>query len=241
MVVVGGGRLSLGASPGGPGRVVETPPKFAIGRFEVTNREWNRCVHDGHCKGKPRSSPHEPRLELRPVANVSWEDANDFVRWLTETTGERYRLPTEAEWEHAARAGVTDALYFFAATDKRPPPRAICDYANGADRRVGPLPFANPLCDDAVGREAAQVGSYKPNKFGLHDMYGNVWEWVQGCASPNAEDSNAPRSRSCAHRIARGGSWRSGPDALTSNARHAFPPAHRRPTLGFRVARDVAD
>ena len=209
--------------------------KFAIGKFEVTNREWNACVEERGCAGPAKQD------NLKPVADVSWVDANDYVHWLSGKTGATYRLATEAEWEYAARAqkGANTRYYF--GDDVGP----ICGYANGADVSVGMMPYANRACDDGVGRETSFVGRYRPNAWGLHDMLGNVWEWVQDCwhesydAAPG--DGSAWHGADCVRHVARGGSWRSGPDALRTAIRNAFPPDHRRSTLGFRVVREVAE
>ncbi len=218
----------------------EAPPhsvvirkRFAIGKFEVTNREWNACVREGGCAGNRRPD------DLKPVADVSWNEADGYVRWLSVKTHHTYRLPAEAEWEYAARAG-TETFYSFDGGATQ-----LCEYANGADRSMGLLPYTNRACDDGVGRETSIVGRYKPNPWGLYDMHGNVWEWVQDCWHENYD--GAPDGGSswddahCVSRVARGGSWRSGPEALHSAVRNAFHPGHRRATLGFRVVRDISD
>ena len=125
--------------------------------------------------------------------------------------------------------------------------RKLCLYANGADLSVGALLDVNITCSDDVGRGSAQVGSYLPNRYGLHDMLGNAWEWVQDCWHPthegrplDARQAWEPADpKSCSSRVARGGSWRSGPLALRTTVRHYFPPDHSRATLGFRIARDI--
>lgn len=228
---------------------VNFPTRFAVGKFEVTNREWNACVRAGPCRGEQKNDASESYRERLPVTGVSWNDAQDFVAWLSKETGQRYRLPTDAEWEYAARAG-TETDYFFGAAAAD-----LCDYANGADQRMGALVNTNQACDDQVGRHVAPVGLYRPNKFGLFDVHGNVWEWVQDCWHPGLERlSKTPSGKTdgskawelpkdqgvCSSRVARGGSWRSGPYALRSAARNAFPPLHSRATLGFRVVRELS-
>jgi len=175
------------------------------------------------------------------VVDVSWRDANDYVRWLSGKTGAVYRLATEAEWEYAARAEKgADTRYFFGNDAER-----LCEYANGADLSVGLLPYTNRACDDGVGRGTSIVGRYRPNSWGLHDMLGNAWEWVQDCWHESYDgaptDGSGWNDINCGRRVARGGSWRSGPDALRSAVRNAFPPDHHRTTLGFRVVRELAE
>lgn len=226
----------------GPRRTVEISKKFAIGKYEVTNREWDRCVEEGGCANRP---PHSEKDAQKPVVDVSWSDAGDYLRWLSGKTHAAYRLPAEAEWEYAARADAKKQngetpRYFFGDKAER-----LCEYANGADLSVGVLPYANRLCDDGVGRETSIAGRYKPNDWGLYDMLGNAWEWVQDCWHETYDkapaDGSAWTEAECQRRVVRGGSWRSGADALRSAARNAFPAHRRRSTIGFRVVREIAD
>jgi formylglycine-generating enzyme required for sulfatase activity len=180
---------------------------------------------------------------------VSYQDALDYVAWLSSREkGKTYRLPTEAEWEYAARAQSEFTLGFEGGRAR------LCEFANGADQDIGVLSGANLMCSDHVGREVAQVEFYKSNLFGLHDMLGNVWEWTSDCWFPSHDghvkgeggeiDASKPREAKdgpCASRVVKGGSWRSGPDALRPAARNTFPPGHSRGTLGFRVVRVLAE
>jgi formylglycine-generating enzyme required for sulfatase activity len=226
-----------------PQHRVEFPKRFAIGKFEVTNREWKYCFKDGGCDVAPTGMASR---DSHPVTGISWEDARSYTDWLSSRTGHRYRLASEAEWEYATRAG-TQTRYSFSADPVRKltERQLLCLYANGADRTTGALLGANWACDDGIGREPAQVGSYLPNAFGLFDMHGNVWEWVEDCWHANYEGAPTDGSswqtpgQTCTTRVARGGSWRSGPAALRSAVRHTFPASHRRATLGFRVVREI--
>jgi len=239
MVVVEGG--SHGPAP------VKT---IAIGKFEVTQREWDACVRDKVCKGQEHANPANPSTLLLPVSDVSWDDAQDFIRWLNTKSnikGAPYRLPTEDEWEHAARS-PKDGKY---SVGSDPNDKKLCRYANGADRSAGLLPYAYQHCSDDIGRRAAQVGRFAPNDHKLHDMHGNVWEWVADCATDatpgapstietaGAAAAATPSGPPCELRLARGGSWRSGAETLITAARHTFPAGHSRATLGFRVARSI--
>jgi formylglycine-generating enzyme required for sulfatase activity len=224
--------------------------RFAIGKYEVTVREWNRCVLEDGCKG------HRPVVNdadgLKPVINISWDEAQTFAKWLSKISGKSYRLPTEAEWEYAARAGSA-GRYTFTDNDRGGPislatKRLLCKYGNGADRSTGVMAGVNTACEDGFGREVAPRGSYLPNAWGLFDMMGNAWEWVEDCWHPNHIGAPAngtawttANSGDCSNRVARGGSWRSGPEALRTAARHYFPQGHRRATLGFRVVREVSE
>jgi formylglycine-generating enzyme required for sulfatase activity len=243
LVVVGSGEFTMGAADGEreaseyerPAHKVKIENRYAMGKFEVTNAEYNTCVEAGECVG--RRDVTDRRRALQPVTDVSWYDALSYVAWLSRVTNRTYRLPTEAEWEFAARAG-RQSRYSFGDD-----PGKLCQFANGADRRAGPLIGGSSVCDDGVGREPAQRGSYLPNWLGLFDMHGNVWEWVDDCwreshSQPAVIDPPSERV-ACSRHAARGGSWRSGPAALRSAVRHAFPSNHRRATLGFRVARDL--
>ncbi len=248
MVVVKGDKFSRGdkaiayASP----TPVTIEQNFAIGKFEVTNQQWDACVADTgatvRCQGTLRAPPEAHDAALKPVTGVTWDDATIYTRWLSEKTGATYRLPTEAEWEFAARAGSQTA-YSFGGDYKT----ELCKFANGADRSVGVLTSSYHTCTDDVGRSLAQVGSFRPNKLGLFDVHGNAWEWVQDCWIPSysaaptdgTATASATQGADCSLRAARGGSWRSGVTALQSAARNAFAQGHRRGTLGFRVVRVI--
>ena len=217
----------------------ERPSKsYAIGKYEVTRDEWRACQAAGKCR-----TIDEEILEgdRRPIAGVTWDDANRFIAWLNETSGQKgFRLPSEAEWEHAAQGGGSSE--YGPANDVR----QLCDYANGADASLKTFLWANPSCSDGKDRGVTTAGSYRPNLYGVHDMQGNVWEWVEDCWDANAQPaSGGERNRGtpagCELRVAKGGSWRSGPDALKIGSYQAFPPNGRRSTVGFRVARDLSD
>jgi formylglycine-generating enzyme required for sulfatase activity len=230
MVVIPAGRFLMGSPASeagrsadeGPQRWVDVP-RFALGRFEVTQRQWEAVM------GSNPSSFRACGPDC-PVENVSWNDAQEFVRRLSQRTGQNYRLPSEAEWEYAARAGSATAYPWGE--------RASRDHANyGAD-----------ICCSgrAEGRdrwvETAPVGQFPANAFGLHDMHGNLWEWVQDVWHDNY--AGAPSDGSAwmsggdpARRVLRGGSWGFTPQNLRSAYRIRFAPDIRDVDSGFRIAR----
>ena len=180
-------------------RVQITKP-FAVGKYEVTFDEWDACVKSGGCNGYKPSDEGWGRGR-RPVINVSWDDAQAYVAWLSKKTGQPYRLLSEAEWEYAARAGTTTRYSW--GDDITP------EKANYHGSNVG---------------KTTEVGSYPANPWGLHDMNGNVGEWVEDCWNESYEgapsDGSAWTSGDCSRRVLRGGSWGDGPVNLRSAYRY---------------------
>ena len=190
---------------------------FAVGRFPVTNSEFRR-FDPGH------PADEDPRL---PVVNVSWEDAQGFCSWLGRETGERFRLPTEAEWEYACRGGSRAP---FSSGDEITPENANFLYSEDGIR-VG------------VGRRTPP-GRYPSNGFGLEDVHGNVCEWVEDAWHPSYRGApgdgaawNADAGAGC--RVIRGGAWDYLPRLLRSAWRDSLPQSCRRDNVGFRVALDL--
>ena len=231
MVVVPSGSFMMG-SPAGVGAAVERPQRtvtfarpFAVGRFEVTFAEWDACVAEGGCPraDSPTEGPGHDEgwgRGRRPAINVSWPDANRYVLWLSSKTGQRYRLLSEAEWEYSARAGTRSA------------------YGWGRDT----ITEDEANFNSQFGR-TVPVGAYSANRFGLHDMHGNVWEWVRDCWDETYENAPADGpgwSRGdCSLQVFRGGSWGDPSEDLRSARRDAYMPRRRDYDLGFRVARTL--
>jgi len=208
----------------------ESPPHrvriraFEIGKYAVTFDEWDACVQDGGC-GAHRPLDHGWGRARRPVVDVSWDDANRYVRWLNSKTSGGFRLPTEAEWEYAARAGSTTARYW---GDSIGQDHANCDGCGGQWEK----------------RQSAPVGSFGPNAFGLYDMLGNVWQWVEDCwhdsyAGAPPDGSAWTGGRNCEERVARGGSWNYTARFARSAHRDRYGSTLRYFDLGFRVARTL--
>ena len=229
MVVVPAGSFRMGDLNGGgdadegPVRDVEISRPFAFGKYEITFAEWDACVEAGACA--PGAGDVGWGRERRPAVNVSAEDAEAFAAWVSELTGVRYRLPSEAEWEYAARAG----------SDSR--------YPWGND--VG-LNRAN--CDGCGSEwddmQTAPVGSFPANAFGVHDTVGNVYEWVADCGRITYEGAPSDGSvwnadETCRVRMMRGGSWVSLPRALRSANRLRRLAGNRDINTGMRIARDL--
>jgi formylglycine-generating enzyme required for sulfatase activity len=225
MVVIPAGRFTMGSPAGelgrssseGPQREVSVRRPLAVGKFEVTFAEWDACVAAGGCSHRP--SDIGWGRDRRPAINVGWDDAQEYVRWLSQRTGRRYRLLTEAEWEYAARAGTSTAYAFG--------PTISPSHANYSESRL---------------YRTQPVGSYGANRFGLHDMYGNVMEWVQDCwregyAAAPTEAGQAVESGSCSVRVLRGGSWLNTPQNLRAAVRERDVTGKRLNFFGFRVAR----
>jgi formylglycine-generating enzyme required for sulfatase activity len=204
-----------------PQHEVTIAKPFAVGKYEVTFAEWDACVAAGGC---PEASDSNWGRGERPVINVSWDDAQQYVAWLSRLTGKTYRLLSEAEWEYAARAGTT-TLYSFGEDEA-----ALDEYAWYHDNSNG---------------KTQPVGKKKPNRFGLHDMHGNVWEWVEDLW--HASYDGAPLDGSAwvegsrlSSRVLRGGSWDYDPANLRSTVRHWFTKVTRSDYgLGFRVGRTL--
>jgi formylglycine-generating enzyme required for sulfatase activity len=213
----------------GPQHRVTIAEPFAIGVYEVTFDEWDACVADGGCNGY-RPGDVDWGRDRRPVINVSWNDAQAYVAWLAARTGAPYRLPSEAEWEYAARAGTTTPFHFGRTISTEQANYSGKDgYAGGP---TGPS-----------RRQTLPVGSFAANAFGLHDVHGNVWEWVEDCwhedysAAGRPADGSAWTADGCARRVLRGGAWDFKPDHLRSAVRNRFEPELRNNSFGFRVAR----
>lgn len=175
-----------------------------------------------------------------PVVNVSWNDANAYAEWLSKRTGKHYRLPTEAEYEYAERAGTTTRYWW----GDLAPKRDVENLTGGADRSPAHRSWANAFKDYDDGYWGpAPVKSFLPNPFGLYDMSGNVSEWVADCWHENyvraPADGSAWVNPGCSERVIRGGSWGSAPDQDRSSFRQGAPADARSGRVGFRVVRDL--
>ncbi|MFQ5773086.1 MAG: SUMF1/EgtB/PvdO family nonheme iron enzyme [Kiloniellaceae bacterium] len=225
MVKLPPGSFRMGARTGdGSERPVHTVTirrPFAIGRYEVTHAQWMACVAASGCSYTPKAAATPERTAIR---NLSWDDAQEYVRWLSKKTGRAYRLPSEAEWEYAARAGTKTEYWWGDAVGKN---KANCKNCGGPWSRKGP----------------AYVGTYEPNPYGLHDMNGGVSEWTQDCWYRSHEraptDGSAREIPGCQQRVLRGGSWRNDAGYLRSAARLFYDSGVRYLVNGFRVAASV--
>jgi len=249
----------------GPVRTVDIVAPFAIGRSEVTVGDFRRFVDATGYRtdaernvrfsgcyatnamgtafdwlaGKSWRDPGFVLQESQAVSCVSWNDARNYAQWLSRETGQTYRLPSEAEWEYAARAGTTAARFW---GDTAVP---ACGFANVADETMGPGGAAwkeRHSCSD--GRfYVAPVASYRPNDFGLYDMLGNVWEWTEDCWNDShagaPTDGRARTQGDCARRVLRGGSWNNGPRDVRSASRDMGGTTDRYTLAGFRVVRSL--
>ena len=231
MVVIPAGRFRMGCVSGQecdddelPVHDVTIPQAFAVSKYEVTFEDYDRYTYpnrvDDEGWGRGR----------RPVINVSWNDAQDYVEWLSAQTGHAYRLLSEAEWEYVARAGSSTRYSWGNDIGSN---RANCHDA---------VAFGFGTCGDQW-ENTAPVGSFQPNAFGVHDMHGNVYEWVEDCWNASyagaPTDGNAWRSADCVRRVSRGGSWLSYPRDLRSAIRFWAGTLFRYDFVGFRVARTL--
>ena len=241
-----------------PVHTVQISSSFAIATTEVTLREYsvfvsetkrrvpNGCYaeteeHAGEWAFNASLSHRNPGFSQpadHPVICVSYQDAKDYAQWLSQKTGQTYRLPSETEWEYAARGGSNMARHFGRSF------RNGCKFANGADRTAKKARenWITATCRDGY-LTTAPVGSFASNAFGLHDMLGNVWEWTADCYSDSY--TSTPRTQaahtrgSCQSYVTRGGSWASGVDMLRSAARSGDVRSARYDMLGFRVVREL--
>ncbi len=233
MIMLPVGSFTMGARPGGDDYETERPPQritlaalLAISKYEIKFGEWRACVAAGGCAAVSVPGANE---DIFPAANMTFEEANQYAAWLSNSTGKSYRLPSEAEWEYAAR-GVTsvDAPYTeYWWGDQAP----ACN--------IGARDGAN-TGDCGFGR-AQPVGSYQANPFGLFDVAGNVWEWTQDCFRPvlDGQPANAGPvlTGDCSQRVVRGGSWVARSDiSRAADRSHA---GDRDTAVGFRVVRVV--
>jgi len=265
MMVLPAGEFVMGAAggepdrPEGPPHAVKIGRSFALGVYEVTHKEFLafvdatgyepargcRVFRKGEWAHESAASWRDPGYGRPPAGNepagcITWRDAQAYVAWLSSRTGQRYRLPTEAEWEYAARAGTTTPWYW--GDD----PDAACDYANIHDRSTAvELTFSwEPAdCSDSAAR-VAPVGSYEPNGFRLYDMLGNVWEWTADCyVAPyppgHADGSAVEVAGTCERRSVRGGSWITRISRSRVTFRGRDPETAAYAYFGFRVARDL--
>ncbi len=244
MVRFSGGRFMMGDAIGN-GREFERPAHavtvapFAIGRYEVTRGEWAACVAAGACLS-PSSVPNGAEAGPRhPVTGINWNQARQYVEWLAARSGQPYRLPSEAEWEYVMRAGVAaDGAQTFSQ-----PSQYTCSYANALDQSATlrhPELTWSAGCNDTFP-DTAPVGSFPPNAFGVSDLQGNVWEWVEDCWHPTYEGAPTDGRAwvddgGCRKRVNRGGGWGNGAGAMRPSNRDADAANNVSDALGFRVA-----
>jgi len=228
MILIPGGMFrqgdveGIGESWRNPVRTVEING-FLLGTHEVTFEEYDRFAI---ATGRNFPSDHMWGRGRRPVVNVSWDDARDYAAWLAEDTNQLYRLPTESEWEYAARSGDKEERW--AGTSEH---TQLTEYA---------------VYNGNSGNRTAEVGEKKPNVLKVYDMSGNVWEWVEDCIHGTYE--RAPTDGSawlqgeggdCRKHVLRGGSWYNAPEKLRASTRDLNPPRNRNLDIGFRLAQDI--
>ena len=238
MVVLPAGSFVMGSPKAEPDRGPEEGPQhkvtvarpFAVGKFEVTFAEWEACAADGGCKSNANPGDEGWGRGRQPVINVSWDDAKEYLAWLSRTTGKTYRLLTEAEWEYAARAGTTSPFSTGATITTE---QANFNGTETADGRR----------DGKFLERAVEVGTYAANPWGLHEMHGNVWEWVEDNWHDDYKGApshgGAWRGGDATMRVLRGGSWYKVGLDLRSASRFRDLPDYRSADVGFRVARGL--
>ncbi|WP_298917747.1 SUMF1/EgtB/PvdO family nonheme iron enzyme [uncultured Algimonas sp.] len=241
MTVLPGGNDVLGAADTDdsaranekPARPVTFQSPFAMSVHEVTFAQYDACVAAGGCGTRPGDEGWG--RGSRPVVNVAFADAQSYAAWLSQETGFAYALPSEAQWEYAARAGANDV-------HPGGSPEALCAFANGASSETS-VAWANRACTDPGVSRTLPVGTLSANGFGLRDMIGNVAEWTLDCNTLNLRDApvdGRPDARgSCGQRVVRGGSWFSGADDLRYSARSMLRRGDRNDFTGFRVVRNL--
>ncbi|RZF26023.1 hypothetical protein EVC45_30495 [Paraburkholderia sp. UYCP14C] len=225
MVAVPAGMFAMGSNTDDPSERpvhrVSIGAPFAIGKFPVTVEQWNACVAANACQ---KLTPESNSNKSAPARDLSWDDAQQYVKWLAKTTGKPYRLPTEAEWEYADRAGTTTAYWW------------------GEQMRKGNANCKD--CGDPWHKEGPEnVGTFAANPLGLYDMNGGVWEWTADCWHNTYQgapvDGHAWDSPGCEMRAIRGGSWREGGDYMLSATRFKYSAGVRQSQNGFRVVKDL--
>lgn len=198
---------------------------FALGKYPVTRGEFEKFINEtGYDAGKGWRKPLFKQGDNDPVVNASWDDAHAYIEWLNKKFGKNYRLPTEAEWEYAARAGTKTAYYWGEKIES-----------------------AHANCSDCGSQwdndKTAPIGSFTANSWGLFDMSGNAAQWVQDCFAETYDgaptDGSAMTGGDCKYRVIRGGGWNDSPKAVRVDTRDFNLPGFRYSNVGFRLARDL--
>ena len=225
MISLPAGSFTMGSNSGD---ISERPPHhvtigapFAIGKYAVTVEQWNACVAANAC---PKLSSENGPDKNVPARDLSWDDVQQYIKWLGKVTGKPYRLPTEAEWEYAARGGTATPYWW------------------GQQMRKGNSNCKG--CGDPWHEERPEnVGTFAANPYGLYDMGGNVWQWVSDCWHSSYKDAPADGhawdANGCDMRVIRGGSWREGADYMLVSTRFKYSESVRQSQNGFRVAKDL--
>lgn len=264
MVVIPSGSFDMGSPDSEAGRADDEGPvhsvnisAFAMGKTEITRGQFAAFVNDTNYStgdkcwtleggkyeersGRNWREPGYPQEDNHPVACINWNDAKAYAEWMSQKTGKQYRLPTEAEWEYAARGNTSTARYWGDNPDE------ACAYANGADKTaqaqiIGSSSWSVHNCTDGFAY-TAPVGSFKPNAFGLNNMLGNVWNWTED--SYHDSYNGAPTDGSAwqgggAKRVLRGGSWNNSPRNVRAAIRNMDKPELRFSIFGFRLVRTL--
>ncbi len=268
LVLIEAGSFIMGSDKGAndekPTHKVTIKKDFYIGKYEVSVKEFRKFIKDTHHITDTQNrgcnvlkdtnwvrksdanwdNPYFSQMENSPVVCVSWNDTKAYTKWLSKKTGKRYRLPTESEWEFVARAG-RDSEYSFGDNSDN-----FCSYGNGADQNANSeikKTYKNKKwrlldCSDGYGY-TSPVGSFKPNKWGVHDMYGNVWEWTEDWYADNYNntptDGSINKTGEQEYRVLRGGSWGSNSDGLRSAIRIRVFPLNTFNVAGFRLLQEL--
>jgi len=220
MVPLPGGTFTMGSNDDPSEMPIHqiTIKPFAISRFPITVREWSECVAAKACAYVPDGAGDAA------VANLSWNDAQQFITWLTQTTQKSFRLPSEAEWEYAARGRTTTKFWW------------------GEHIQAG-MAGCRGCGESREATQPAKVGSFKPNPFGLFDMGGSIGQWVNDCWHKNYQgaptDGSSWVERDCESRVVRSGSWKNDPSYVRPASRDHYDMRVRYPTHGFRVVRSL--
>jgi formylglycine-generating enzyme required for sulfatase activity len=240
MVAVPAGQFIMGARDGEPGSTPDERPQhkvdfaqpFSVGRFPVTFNEWDACVAARGCSYRP--SDQRWGRGRQPVINILWDDAKEYVAWLSRTTGRTYRLLSESEREYVARAGTTTVYWW---GDSFEPAQANCALGNRELSPVSTNDLQQPL------ERPLPVQSFAPNPWGLYQVHGNVYDWVEDCWNDNYDgapsDGSAWMSGNCNRHVLRGGAFSRNVQTARSAARIWFGSSNRIIYMSVRVARTL--